>query len=90
MKTVGIVGGSGFIGSFVTQKFLREHYKVRVSATDISKQEKYQHLRGLENAANLEIVPVNSVACEGGLFAFGVVAVSYELFGTGEARCHVR
>ncbi len=59
MKTVGIVGGSGFIGSFVTQKFLREHYKVRVSATDISKQEKYQHLRGLENAANLEIVPVN-------------------------------
>jgi dihydroflavonol-4-reductase len=59
MKTVGIVGGSGFIGSYVTRKFLREGYKVRVSATDISKSEKYEHLRGLENAANLEIVPVN-------------------------------
>jgi dihydroflavonol-4-reductase len=59
MKTVGIVGGSGFIGSYVTRKFLQEHYKVRVSATDISKPEKYQHLRGLENAENLDIVPVN-------------------------------
>ena len=59
MKTVGIVGGAGFIGSFVARKFLQEHYKVRVSATDISKPEKYQHLRGLEHAENLEIVPVN-------------------------------
>jgi dihydroflavonol-4-reductase len=69
MKTVGIVGGSGFIGSFVTRKFLREHYRVRVSATDISKPEKYEHLRGLENAGNLEIVPVN-VLEKAGLLSF--------------------
>jgi len=59
MKTAGIIGGSGFIGSFVTRKFLQENYAVRISATDISKPEKYQHLRGLEHAEHLEVVPVN-------------------------------
>jgi len=27
MKTVGIIGGAGFIGSYNTQKFLSEGYK---------------------------------------------------------------
>jgi nucleoside-diphosphate-sugar epimerase len=40
MKKVGIIGGSGFIGSYNTQKFLDEGYKVKVSTTDISKKEK--------------------------------------------------
>ncbi|SHI94807.1 NAD-dependent epimerase/dehydratase family protein [Algibacter luteus] len=58
MKTVGIIGGSGFIGSHTTKKFLQEGFKVRVSATDISKSEKYDHLKNLPNAENLEILPL--------------------------------
>ncbi|MBC3760050.1 NAD-dependent epimerase/dehydratase family protein [Hyunsoonleella sp. SJ7] len=58
MKTVGIIGGSGFIGSHTTKKFLQEGFKVRVSATDISKTEKYEHLKKLPNAENLEILPL--------------------------------
>jgi dihydroflavonol-4-reductase len=56
MKTAGIIGGSGYIGSYVTQKFLTEEYRVKVSATDISKKKKYQHLQKLDHAENLEIV----------------------------------
>lgn len=56
MKTVGIIGGSGFIGSHTTKRFLQEGFKVRVSATDISKAEKYNHLKSLPNAKNLEII----------------------------------
>jgi len=55
MKTVGIVGGSGFIGSHSTQKFLAEGYNVKVSVTDIKKTEKYQHLFNLKNSDNLTI-----------------------------------
>ena len=58
MKTVGIIGGSGFIGSHTTKKFLQEGFKVRVSATDISKSEKYEHLKNLPNAENLEVLPL--------------------------------
>ncbi|NEN22163.1 NAD-dependent epimerase/dehydratase family protein [Cryomorpha ignava] len=56
MKTIGIIGGSGFIGSHVTKKFLEEGYKVKVSATDLSNTEKYGHLKNLPNAENLEIL----------------------------------
>ena len=59
MKTAGIIGGSGYIGSYVTQKFLQEGFKVKVSATDISKKKKYQHLEKLEHAENLRIYPVD-------------------------------
>lgn len=55
MQTVGIIGGSGFIGSYVTKKFLAEGYAVRVSATNLAKPEKYQHLHHLPNAENLTI-----------------------------------
>lgn len=55
MKTVGIIGGSGFIGSYVTKKFLLEGYRVKVSATDMTKTEKYVHLKSLRNATNLDI-----------------------------------
>ena len=44
MKKVGIIGGSGFIGSYITKAFLENGYEVKVSTTDISKKEKYQHL----------------------------------------------
>ena len=69
MKIVGIIGGSGFIGSYVTKKFLtetyftpeltEENYWVRVSATDISKTEKYLHLLSFPNSKNLEIIPLD-------------------------------
>ena len=58
MKTVGIIGGSGFIGSHTTKKFLQKGFKVKVSATDISKTEKYSHLKALPNAEYLEILPL--------------------------------
>jgi nucleoside-diphosphate-sugar epimerase len=55
MQTVGIIGGSGFIGSYVTKIFLEENYKVKVSSTDIFNKSKYEHLHGLSNAENLEV-----------------------------------
>ena len=58
MKTVGIIGGSGFIGSHITKKFLQEGFKVLVSSTDISNSKKYKHLKVLPNANNLEILPL--------------------------------
>ena len=60
MKKVGVIGGSGFIGSHVTKRFLEEDFEVRVSSTDISKTEKYQHLKKLKNAGNLEIKSLNT------------------------------
>ena len=59
MKTVGIIGGSGFIGSYSTKKFLAEGYRVKTSVTDISKRDKYEHLQKLPNAEHLEIVELN-------------------------------
>ncbi|MFU8860280.1 MAG: NAD-dependent epimerase/dehydratase family protein [Cyclonatronaceae bacterium] len=59
MKTAGIIGGSGYIGSYVTQKFLDEGFTVKVSARDIAKKKKYRHLEKLGNAHNLSIHPVD-------------------------------
>lgn len=59
MKTAGIIGGSGYIGSYVTQKFLKEGYNVKVSVRDASKQKKYAHLEQLENAEKLDIYQVD-------------------------------
>ncbi len=59
MQTVGIIGGAGFIGSYVTQQFLENGYPVKVSATDISNKEKYAHLSALKNAENMELVPLD-------------------------------
>ncbi len=55
MKKIGIIGGSGFIGSHTTKKFLEEGFQVKVSATDINKEEKYKHLWQLENVDNLQV-----------------------------------
>lgn len=59
MKTVGIIGGSGYIGSYNTRKFLAEGYRVKASVTDISRKDKYEHLQMLPNAEHLEIVELN-------------------------------
>ena len=50
MQTAGIIGGSGFIGSYITKIFLEENYKVKVSSTDINNKSKYEHLLTLTNA----------------------------------------
>jgi dihydroflavonol-4-reductase len=59
MKTVGIIGGSGFIGSYVTRQFLENGYRVKVSALDISRREKYTHLSSLPHAENMELAPLD-------------------------------
>ncbi|MEZ4793046.1 MAG: NAD-dependent epimerase/dehydratase family protein [Gelidibacter sp.] len=59
MQKVGIIGGSGFIGSFITKRFLENGFEVKVSATDISKQEKYQHLMELDHSDHLYISELN-------------------------------
>lgn len=59
MKTVGIIGGAGFIGSYVTKQFLENGYRVKVSATDISNKEKYAHLSALPHAENMELAPLD-------------------------------
>lgn len=59
MKTVGIVGGAGFIGSFVTKKFLQKGYQVRVSARNPEKSSHYSHLQQLPKAENLELYPLD-------------------------------
>lgn len=59
MKKAGIIGGAGFIGSYVTKQFLENGYRVKVSALDISNKEKYAHLSGLSHAENLELAPLD-------------------------------
>ena len=59
MKTVGIIGGAGYIGSYVTQKFMAEGYRVKVSTTDITNPGKYEHLFALPNADHLTIAALD-------------------------------
>ncbi len=59
MKKVGIIGGSGFIGSYITKQFLKNGFEVKVSATDITRENKYRHLMEFENAENLYISELN-------------------------------
>lgn len=44
-KTVSIIGGCGFLGSYVTKKFQTEGYAVKVSTRDISEVERFKHLQ---------------------------------------------
>ncbi|TDD98027.1 NAD-dependent epimerase/dehydratase family protein [Flavobacterium cellulosilyticum] len=55
MKKVGIIGGSGFIGSYITKAFLDNHFLVKVSTTAITREDKYKHLVTLNHADNLHI-----------------------------------
>ncbi|GGG57196.1 NAD-dependent epimerase/dehydratase family protein [Bizionia arctica] len=59
MKKIGIIGGSGFIGSHITKLFLDKDYDVKVSTTDISKQEKYEHLMDLNHSDHLYLSELN-------------------------------
>lgn len=55
MKKVSIIGGAGFIGSYLTKVFLENGFQVKASTTDISKPEKYRHLIELKHSGNLYI-----------------------------------
>lgn len=59
MKKVAIIGGSGFIGSYVTKQFLDHGFEANVSTTDISREDKYQHLMKFDHADNLQISEMN-------------------------------
>jgi len=59
MKKVGIIGGSGFIGSHITKIFLEHNFEVKSSTMAISNEHKYQHLMAMENAENLHICELN-------------------------------
>lgn len=59
MHKTGIIGGAGYIGSYITKTFLEKDYCVKVSTTDISNKKKYSHLKKLPYASNLEISEVN-------------------------------
>ncbi len=59
MQTVGIIGGAGFIGSYITKIFLEENYRVKASVTDINNKSKYGHLFTLSNTKNLEVCPLD-------------------------------
>ncbi|WP_166965545.1 NAD-dependent epimerase/dehydratase family protein [Yeosuana marina] len=59
MKKVGIIGGSGFIGSHITKEFLNNGFEAKVSATDITKEEKYQHLMEFDQSDHLYISELN-------------------------------
>lgn len=59
MKKAGIIGGSGFIGSYITKQFLDNGFEVKVSTTNISKEEKYRHLMNLKNSDHLYIEELN-------------------------------
>lgn len=59
MKKVGIIGGSGFIGSHITKRFLENGFEVKVSTTDISKQEKFEHLMDMNHSDHLYISELN-------------------------------
>jgi len=59
MKKVGIIGGAGFIGSYITKRFLETGFDVKVSTTNISKQEKFKHLMELNHTDYLHISELN-------------------------------
>ncbi|WP_033956006.1 hypothetical protein [Psychroserpens jangbogonensis] len=60
MKKAGIIGGSGFIESDVISLFLNTNFDVKVSTTDISKKENYEHLMELEHSENLYVCEIDS------------------------------
>lgn len=59
MKKVGIIGGSGYIGSHVTKQFLNNGFEVKVSATNILNEGKYQHLMEFDQSDHLYISELN-------------------------------
>ncbi|MEK6478797.1 NAD-dependent epimerase/dehydratase family protein [Catalinimonas sp. 4WD22] len=60
MKTkISVIGGSGFLGSYVVQKFLETNHQVKVSTRDKGQPEHYQHLLQMHEGDALEICEIN-------------------------------
>lgn len=59
MKKAGIIGGKGFIESEIISLFLQKHFEVKVSTSDITKTENYQHLMELDHSEHLHVCEVN-------------------------------
>lgn len=58
-KKIAIIGGSGFLGSYVVHKFLETHHQVKASTRDQAQSERYQHLLELDADDALEISEVD-------------------------------
>lgn len=59
MKKAGIIGGSGFIDSSFIAFLLHKTYEVKISTSDISKKENYQHLMDLEGSQHLHVCEID-------------------------------
>lgn len=55
MKKAGIIGGSQFIGTFITLKFLTEDFRVKVHVSANKKKQKDALFQNLSSNQNLEI-----------------------------------
>ena len=55
MKKAGIIGGSGFIESDIIIPLLNYHFNIKISTSDITKKENFQHLMELDHADNLYV-----------------------------------
>lgn len=57
--SVAIIGGTGFLGSYVTKRFLAANYKVKVSTRDKSRQDSYEHLLRIDSDKHPEIIEMD-------------------------------
>ncbi len=57
MKNAGIIGGSNFIGNYITLKFLAEDYRVKVQVPENEKIENDSVFKRISANRNLEICP---------------------------------
>ncbi|AHM58797.1 NAD-dependent epimerase/dehydratase [Flammeovirgaceae bacterium 311] len=58
-KTVSIIGGCGFLGSYVTKKFLAEGYTVKASTRNKNQPGGFQHLLEIGGDRPLELVEMD-------------------------------
>ncbi len=59
MKKAGVIGGSEFIGCYITLKFLAENYIVRMQVPLLSRKENIFSLQALTAHQNLEVSRTN-------------------------------
>jgi hypothetical protein len=58
-NSVSIIGGCGFLGSYVTKKFLAQGYGVKASTRDKSKSERYRHLQKINEGQSPEVIEMD-------------------------------
>lgn len=55
-KSLSIIGGCGFLGSYDTQKILAEDDTAKESTSDKSQQESYQHMLHMHPDESVDVV----------------------------------